>query len=413
MARITIDLPDGSRFEGEVNDEGIPHGQGARTWPDGRREAGEYRDGEQVRGTYTWPDGCSFTGEFVGGVHTRGVYTWPDGSQFEGTYRDGQPARGVLTKADGAMQRGEFGPVEGGMFGLQGASEILLPDGTKFTNDDYRDGGAQGQGTAEYSDGSRYEGGWRNGKPHGQGVRTWPADGIRYEGAFVDGKAEGVGTWTYPDGSRYEGANRNDVPHGRGVRTWRDGRRVEGEWCEGQAPRRLVVTWPDGRRYEGGFVGGQPHGQGVLTMPDGRRIEGEWCEGGHYEGEVNADGEPHGQGVRTFSDGESIAGKWRDGELDGPWSAATINPRRLRIVSGPEAGKTVAGARKALRRRGVAVDEEAANRALAGALNYSEAKGLPLMGVAHGPDGPEVNEFEIIAPSRGAGRRRAKGKVQR
>ena len=192
------------------------------------------------------------------------------------------------------------------------------------------------------------------------------------------------------------------MPHGRGVRTWPEGGRlasIEGEWCEGKGPRRVVATFPDGGRYEGEWRDGQPNGQGILTMPDGRRIEGEWREGGHYEGEVNATGEPHGRGVRTFSNGESIKGTRRDGELDGPWSAATINPRRLRIVSGPVEGKTLAGLRKELRRAGVKVDEAASNKALAGAFNLCEAEGHPLMAVAHGADGPEVCEFEVVSPA--------------
>ena len=30
-----IDLPDGRRYEGELNAGGLPHGQGACVWPDG------------------------------------------------------------------------------------------------------------------------------------------------------------------------------------------------------------------------------------------------------------------------------------------------------------------------------------------------------------------------------------------
>ena len=41
--------------------------------------------------------------------------------------------------------------------------------------------GQRGQGTVEYTDGSKYVGWWKNDKRHGQG------------------------TWTFPDGSRYVG----------------------------------------------------------------------------------------------------------------------------------------------------------------------------------------------------------------
>lgn len=58
------------------------------------------------------------------------------------------------------------------------------------------------------------------------------------------------------------------------------------------------------------------------------------------------------------------------------------------------------------------MDEEAANRTLAGAFNLCEAEGTSLMAVAHGPDGPEVCEFEII-PAAGGSAGRAKGRGKR
>ena len=118
MARETIDLPDGGRYEGAFR-AGLPNGHGVRVEPDGERYEGDWQDGkEHGHGMITWPDGCHYTGDLVLGEWGRGVYTWPDGSQFEGTFRDGQPGNGVLTRADGAMQRGEFGSVEGGGFGV-------------------------------------------------------------------------------------------------------------------------------------------------------------------------------------------------------------------------------------------------------------------------------------------------------
>ena len=59
-----------------------------------------------------------------------------------------------------------------------------------------------------------YEGGWKNGKPHGHGVST-STNGNKYDGEWKDGK-----------------------PHGRGVSTRaNDGRKYDGEWKDGKQHR--------------------------------------------------------------------------------------------------------------------------------------------------------------------------------
>lgn len=49
-----------------------------------------------------------------------------------------------------------------------------------------------------------YEGKWRDGKPYGYGVKTWP-DGRKYEGEWRVGKPIGAGKKVYPDGKAKEG----------------------------------------------------------------------------------------------------------------------------------------------------------------------------------------------------------------
>ena len=94
--RRAIVLPDGSRYVGKINDEGVPHGQGARTWPDGSSDRGAFRDGEaNGEGVRTWPDGSSYRGEFRDGKpHGQGVLTKPDGERYEGTFRAGKLVEG-------------------------------------------------------------------------------------------------------------------------------------------------------------------------------------------------------------------------------------------------------------------------------------------------------------------------------
>ena len=70
MGRKTIDLPDGSRYVGEVDEDGVPHGQGVLSWPGGVRVEGEWRDGLR---------------------HGQGALTAPDGTSLEVAYRNDEP----------------------------------------------------------------------------------------------------------------------------------------------------------------------------------------------------------------------------------------------------------------------------------------------------------------------------------
>ena len=90
----------------------------------------------------------------------------------------------------------------------------------------------------------------------------------RYEGEFKDGKYHGQGVFTWSDGARYEGEWKDGNRHGQGVYTDDDGR-YEGEWKDCKFHGQGVMhTFADGRRYEGEFKDGKKYGQGVITFPD-------------------------------------------------------------------------------------------------------------------------------------------------
>ena len=84
---------------------------------------------------------------------------------------------------------------------------------------------------------------------------------------------------------RYEGEYRNGFPHGQGVMTWSNGTRYDGEWLDGLLHGQGVLTWlevattREGTRYIGEFRDGNLHGPGVVTKPDGTRYEGNWRYG--------------------------------------------------------------------------------------------------------------------------------------
>ncbi len=53
---------------------------------------------------------------------------------------------------------------------------------------------------SEFSDKSRYEGDFQDGRYHGFGVFQ-RADGMKYEGTYSQGQSYGMGLLTFPDGS--------------------------------------------------------------------------------------------------------------------------------------------------------------------------------------------------------------------
>ena len=91
-------LADGSRYTGEVfapeagsGFAGKPDGQGCRTFRDGRRYEGEWRQGrEHGRGVLTMPDGTRYEGGWsYGNPVGEHVRTAPDGSIGRCVWRDG------------------------------------------------------------------------------------------------------------------------------------------------------------------------------------------------------------------------------------------------------------------------------------------------------------------------------------
>ena len=81
--------------------------------------------------------------------------------------------------------------------------------------------------------GARYEGEWNEPKNerHGYGIQVW-SDGSMYQGYWKEDKANGWGRLIHADGDVYEGEWKDDKAHGQGVYKHTDGAEYNGEWKE-------------------------------------------------------------------------------------------------------------------------------------------------------------------------------------
>ncbi|MDE6060644.1 MAG: hypothetical protein K2G31_04165, partial [Clostridia bacterium] len=60
-------------------------------------------------------------------------------------------------------------------------------------------------------------------------------DNGRYDGPVdKNNKPHGHGVMTFSDGSKYDGEWRDALMHGHGAMTWRDGTKYNGEWRDGK-----------------------------------------------------------------------------------------------------------------------------------------------------------------------------------
>lgn len=184
------------------------------------------------------------------------------------------------------------------------------------------------KGTATYSDGTVYVGGfdgnyrrqgygtiiWKNGDSYegdfvadeltGRGKFTF-AGGDVYEGELIGGVKEGYGKYTAADGSVYEGEFKNDKRHGKGIHIAADGSVYEGDFVEGVKEGSGKYVYATGDVYEGEFKGDLRHGKGKYT----------WANGETYTGDF-ANGNMNGYGTYTWPTGRpSYTGYFENGVI--------------------------------------------------------------------------------------------------
>ena len=164
-----------------------------------------------------------------------------------------------------------------------------------------------GIGTANYTNGDKYEGDFLKGRRHGQGVLTY-ANGDKYEGewdtnlksgigkasffkkgaegalvpigtyhgTFVKGKRSGQGLFMYPNKDRYSGEWKNGLKHGKGTYIFQEPfLKMAGNWFEGKL---LTGQWiaNSGSVYTGEFENNKPNGCGEWNLVNGNKVTGEY-----------------------------------------------------------------------------------------------------------------------------------------
>jgi len=104
---------------------------------------------------------------------------------------------------------------------------------------DYKQGSATDSESVEerpiasLENNAKYKGQWSKSSNmrHGYGVQVW-SDGSMYQGYWKNDKANGKGRLIHADGDIYEGDWKDDKAHGKGVYKHTDGAEYNGDWRE-------------------------------------------------------------------------------------------------------------------------------------------------------------------------------------
>ena len=111
--------------------------------------------------------------------------------------------------------------------------------------------------------GNRYRGEWNvtTNRMHGFGIKVWKEDGRVYVGHFENSEPSDygrlVGGRGPRDGNKYEGGFLNGRFHGEGKFSWNDGREYEGNWVKGQMSGKGKMKFSDEGVYEGDWKDGE------------------------------------------------------------------------------------------------------------------------------------------------------------
>lgn len=143
-------------YEGHLDKDGNPSGQGRLTYSNGRLYEGEFENGM---------------------IQGQGKMIYPNGESYEGSFKNGK---------------------------RHGLGDLIFNDDCVYKVESKFDEKYSKVKGIIYPDGRIYEGECKYTEEHGQGKMTYPNDNV-YEGSFKDGRAHGQGKIIYSNGDIHHG----------------------------------------------------------------------------------------------------------------------------------------------------------------------------------------------------------------
>lgn len=260
----TAAFKDGSRYSGLFRN-GKFHGSGTLVFKDGSTYKGNFVNGKMSgEGRLVFVSGNEYSGSFDNNrFHGDGVMKFSNGDHYNGTWENNNMSgKGIYTFSTGDKYVGQF---HNGM--MDGKGALLYSDGSKLEGVWSRN---QRDGVFVFTpvSGAIQKQIWKsdifkeivpsttnlvqqsihiNGNSsrneivdcnliscHEQKGDYTFSDGTVYNGYFKNGKPDGYGRATYKNGKIYTGIWKNGMPEGEGTYTYASGKVVKGQWKQGK-----------------------------------------------------------------------------------------------------------------------------------------------------------------------------------
>lgn len=177
-----------------------------------------------------------------------------------------------------------------------------------------------GIGTYIFSDKSKIDGTWKNGKANGK-CQVFYSDGGTYNGEMIDGEFFGIGKYISKDNVTLEGVFKNGFLNGKAKRTHTNGYILEGDFVNDTLSGYGSIKYSDGTLYKGGILNFLKHGKGVY-----QELNGDTFEGNFKEDKIN------GEGIWKYAKGGTLKGTWLDDKfISGP-NLNSKNENKLNLI---------------------------------------------------------------------------------